>query len=192
MTLPRLFIGNQIRLNDLDEQDLEPMKAWYADSTFSRLYDSAPAHPMSIAKLKEQFESQQNAVDAYYFAIRPLDKNKLIGIVSLSDIEWHNGNGWLAIAIGDQANQGKGYGKEATGLVLDFAFLELNLRRIQLTVFDYNLSAIALYEKLGFQHEGSFREFGVRNNTPYNMLLYGLLRREWFAQFPDGFSTTLD
>jgi RimJ/RimL family protein N-acetyltransferase len=50
-----------------------------------------------------------------------------------------------------------------------------------LTVFSYNDWAIRLYEKLGFQREGVFREFLQRDGQVYDMLLYGLLRREWEA-----------
>jgi RimJ/RimL family protein N-acetyltransferase len=58
---------------------------------------------------------------------------------------------------------------------------ELNLHRVQLTVFSYNERAIALYEKLGFQREGVYREFIQRDGRRYDMYLYGLLRREWKA-----------
>jgi RimJ/RimL family protein N-acetyltransferase len=67
-------------------------------------------------------------------------------------------------------------------LLLQFAFGELNLRRVQLTVFSYNTAAIRLYEKLCFQREGTFREFLQRDGQLYDMYLYGLLRREWEAQ----------
>jgi RimJ/RimL family protein N-acetyltransferase len=64
-------------------------------------------------------------------------------------------------------------------LALDYAFSELNLHRVQLTVFAYNARAIALYEKLGFVREGVYREFLHRDGVRYDMYLYGLLRREW-------------
>ena len=70
----------------------------------------------------------------------------------------------------------------ALRLLLRFAFDELNLYRVQLTVFSYNPRAIRLYEKLGFRHEGTFREFVQRDGARHDMLLYGLLRQEWEAQ----------
>ncbi len=64
-------------------------------------------------------------------------------------------------------------------LALRFAFNELNLYRVQLTVFSYNERAINLYEKLGFQREGVFREHIQRDGRRHDMILYGLLRQEW-------------
>jgi RimJ/RimL family protein N-acetyltransferase len=49
-------------------------------------------------------------------------------------------------------------------------------------VFSYNKRAIALYEKLGFQREGVYREFLQRDGKRFDMYLYGILRREWDAR----------
>jgi RimJ/RimL family protein N-acetyltransferase len=83
------------------------------------------------------------------------------------------------MGFGDRQNWGKGYGTEAMRLALNFAFNELNLHRVQLSVFDYNERAIALYEKMGFVREGVYREYLQRDGKRYDMYLYGLLRREW-------------
>ncbi|HVE30056.1 MAG TPA: GNAT family protein [Mycobacteriales bacterium] len=52
------------------------------------------------------------------------------------------------------ACRGEGLGTEATGLVLDFAFGELGLYRVELEVFDYNVRAQKSYVKSGFTVEG--------------------------------------
>ena len=85
----------------------------------------------------------------------------------------------MGLGIGDQSNWGQGYGYEAAQLALAFAFHELNLHRVQVTVFSYNERSIALFEKLGFQREGVFRERLQRDGQRHDMLLYGLLRPEW-------------
>jgi RimJ/RimL family protein N-acetyltransferase len=67
-------------------------------------------------------------------------------------------------------------------LLVDYAFTDLNLYRLQLTVLAYNDRAIRLYERIGFKHEGTFREFGERDGSRYDMRLYGLLLPEWEVQ----------
>lgn len=115
----------------------------------------------------------------FLFAIRLLDSDELIGYAELDGIMWAHQVSGVSIAIGDPKNWGKGYGYEAMQLVLRFAFDELNLHRVVLTVFSYNERAIALYEKLGFQREGVHREHLQRDGKRYDMYLYGLLHREW-------------
>ncbi|WP_010529211.1 GNAT family N-acetyltransferase [Lentibacillus jeotgali] len=68
---------------------------------------------------------------------------------------------------------------EILRLALAFAFGELNLHRIQLLVFENNKRAIAPYEKCGFKHEGGHREYLARDGKSEDMLIFGILRREW-------------
>ena len=87
-------------------------------------------------KLLTMLEDQEKNKDIYLFAIRPIDDNILLGYVELDGFLWAHQNCWLSIGLGDRKNWGKGYGREATELILRFGFHELNLHRIQLTVFN--------------------------------------------------------
>ena len=159
MSLSKFLYGPKIRLTALARDGLPTMVRWYHDPEFARLLDSSPAYPKTEDMLTQWLEGRQKASDAFIFAIRLLDDDGLLGTVELSGIEWTNQVGWVSIGLGDSANWGKGYGNEATRLTLTFAFSELNLHRVQLTVFNYNQRAINLYQKLGFQREGVYREF---------------------------------
>jgi RimJ/RimL family protein N-acetyltransferase len=64
-------------------------------------------------------------------------------------------------------------------LVLRYAFLELNLRRVTLNVFEYNERAIRSYEKAGFRLEGSQRQAIQREGRRWDMVYMGILREEW-------------
>lgn len=73
-----------------------------------------------------------------------------VGSVYFRDIE--DGRGEYGIFIGEDSAIGKGYGKQAAKLALDYAFYKLNLDYIMLRVFADNISAIKSYERAGF-HE---------------------------------------
>jgi len=178
----KLLVGQNIRLAALEPEDLPILARWYQDAEFLRLFDAVPAAPRTHSALQEWLEERRRARDSFVFGVRLLAGDELIGIVELDGILWNQQISWLSIGIGDAARRGHGYGAEALRLALDFAFGELNLHRVQLTVFSYNTAAIALYEKLGFQREGTYREFLQRDGMRHDMYLYGLLRREWDAQ----------
>ena len=171
--------GERIRLTAVDKDDLPVVGRWLEDAGFARLFDAMPAAPKSKAELSQWLEETQKDKNGFLFAIRPVDGQSLLGYAELDGILWSNGTAWLGLGLGERDNWGKGYGAEAAQLVLNFAFNELNLRRVQLTVFSYNERAIALYEKLGFVREGVYREYLQRDGRTYDMILYGLLRREW-------------
>ena len=67
----------------------------------------------------------------------------------------------LGIAVHDQYH-GKGVGKALMHALLDLADNWLNLARIELNVFSDNQHAIALYQKYGFEIEGTHRAFAFR------------------------------
>ncbi|QQZ08841.1 GNAT family N-acetyltransferase [Heyndrickxia vini] len=174
-----LLTGETIKLTALTEEDLTTIINWFEDTTFTQLFDALPAVPKTKTQLTSWYEEFTDTNTQFLFGIRTQHKNDLIGYIEIDGILWNHGVGWISIAIGESNNRGKGYGYESMKLALDFAFYELNLQRVQLTVFDYNQSAISLYKKLGFQQEGSYREFIHRNGRRHDMLLFGLLKREW-------------
>lgn len=174
-----LLRGQKIRLTAVSQEDLPTITHWYEDTGFSRLFDAKPALPKSKAQWTNWLEKSEKDRDSYLFAIRRVEDDFLIGIAELDGILWTHQNCWLSIGIGERANWGQGYGREAVELTLRYAFNELNMHRVQLTVFSYNERAIALYEGLGFTREGIYREHLHRDGRHYDMYLYGLLRSEW-------------
>jgi len=74
---------------------------------------------------------------------------------------------------------GRGYGAEAVRLLVQFAFEDLNLRRVEADVGAFNDASVGLLESLGFQREGARREAAYYRGDYYDMLTYGLLREEW-------------
>lgn len=181
MLKQNLLRGEKIHLTLVTKEDLPTLVQWYQDADFLRLYDSVPAGPQTEEQLAERISAAQKSDSDFIFAIRPIYDDDLLGLVELDGIQWNHGTAALSIAIGDAGRRGQGYGREAMALILRFAFHELNLHRVFLTVFAYNQAAIALYEQLGFRQEGVYREHLQRDGERHDMLLYGLLRHEWKA-----------
>jgi RimJ/RimL family protein N-acetyltransferase len=173
---------NRVRLGIITDDDLPTIGRWYQDITFLRLLDARVAALQRESELREWIDGSYKSSTAYLFGIRLIDNDALIGYLELEGILWNHGTAWLAIGIGEAEARGKGYGYEAIQMALSYAFGELNLHRVQLTVFSYNVPAIALYEKLGFQREGTYREMLHRDGQRYDMFLYGILRHEWQNQ----------
>ncbi len=171
--------GDKVRLTAFCEGDAATMARWSEDTGYLRLQETNLALPRTKAAIAEDLKQQNESSDTLVFGIRPADGDELLGFVGFYDIEWANQVAWFGIGIGERANWGQGYGSETLQLALKYAFCELNLYGLHLTVIDYNERAIALYEKMGFQREGVFRQFGWRDGKRYDMLLYGILRPEW-------------
>ena len=179
MERKNILRGEKVQLTAIRPQDGAVIAEWYQDAAFLRDYDSSPAYPKTEKQIAEVLAKEQERDDGFIFAVRLLDGDRIIGILQLDGIAWTHGASFVSIGIGEEADRGQGYGREAMELGLRFAFDELNLHRVCLTVFSYNEAAQTLYERLGFVREGVYREHLLRNGQRHDMLLYGLLRREW-------------
>jgi RimJ/RimL family protein N-acetyltransferase len=173
-----LLRGTRVWLTALSKDDAATISGWFGDVGYLRLQDTNLALPKSQAQVAADLELEKSS-NTIVFAIRTVGDGALIGTIGFYEIEWANQGAWLGMGIGERDAWDQGYGTEALHLALQYAFDELNLYRITLTVIAYNERAIALYEKAGFQREGIFREFGRRDGRRYDMYLYGLLRPEW-------------
>ena len=182
MTSGSLLRGASVRLTGLRAGDGEAMARWSEEPQYMRMVDSDWMRPrVSDDSPLGRTGSSPTGVE---FRIRAVANDRLLGFLAVHRIEWNNQVGEMSIGIGDPADWGKGYGSEAMCLALRYAFHELNLNRVWLTVISYNARAIRLYEKLGFQREGVMREAVLRDGKRYDMLVMGLLRWEWEQNRP--------
>ena len=88
----------------------------------------------------------------------------------------------LHIMIGDKENQGKGIGSFAVKEMLNHAFFNMNLNRVELTVIENNKRAIHLYEKNGFVYEGRKRKARYKGGEFMDMLMYAVLRDDFTGE----------
>ena len=84
--------------------------------------------------------------------------------------------GFLGLA---PSERGKGYGTEATQLMVDYLFLSEDLARIQTGADVRNKASQRVLEKVGFQREGTMRKCLFRNGELRDHYLYSILREEW-------------
>jgi RimJ/RimL family protein N-acetyltransferase len=174
----KLFSGALVRLAVFDvEKDAECMARWNRNSEYQQLLDSGPSNLWTVQQIREWIEKNYN--DLYAFSIHTLADDRIIGSVDLNGIQWTAGDAWVGIGIGEPELWGKGYGREAMQLILRFGFEQLNLKRISLTVFEYNQRAYHSYLKLGFREEGRLRQWMQRGGERYDMIYMGILREEW-------------
>ena len=165
---------NEITLDALTEEDKHQILAWRNSIELKRLTGWSPFIPLCKDDI-----SIANSSTMIQFAIRAAASQEMIGYICLSNIDWSNANADLGIFIGDIENRGRHYGSTAIICLLEYAFRELNLHRVQADVVEYNTQAIDVYRDLGFKHEGTRRQFGKRNGKRYDVLNFGILAGEW-------------
>lgn len=146
----------RLLLYDVDEFHCnETYLSWLHDKEIS-VYLESGRYPTSIDKLKE-FLLSVHKQEVLFLAIHIKKTGKHIGNIKIDSINRMHQIAEYGIMIGDKEAWGKGYGKEATEVVLDHCFKKLNLRKITLGVLSNNIGAVKLYKnKLGFVEEGKY------------------------------------
>ncbi len=171
-----LLGGELVRLVPMDpETGSRLFSEWSRDSEYLRYLDSTPAKLVSKDSTSEWIAGHKG----FLFIIRTLDDGKPIGFAELDGIAWKRTDAWIGIGIGDRNYWGKGYGADALRILMRYAFTELDLHRLSLSVFEYNRRAIRLYEKLGFRNEGRKRQFFQREGRRWDLVFMGMVKPEW-------------
>ena len=116
--------------------------------------------------------------DSVWFIITDFDNN-IIGETGLLRMwpAWHCTD--LSIIIPNPANQHKGYGTEAIGIMLDMAFDKYDMNRVAIGVVGMNTNALSFYKKIGFKQEGIQEEGYFHNNKYSDFIMMRILRDEW-------------
>lgn len=184
MTFSSIFTGKRVQLAAPRAEDAPAFAQWSADDAYMRLLDDDPVQPRADTFFKHfsgDGAERGRTPEDYYFHLRALEGDHLLGFVALFNIKWASQHAEMAIGIGDPAYRGKGYGSDALRVLLRYAFNELNLYRVELTVMAYNTAAIQAYERVGFVREGVKRGAVMRDGQRHDVVCYAILRPEWAA-----------
>ena len=116
----------------------------------------------------------------YNFAIVLKSNNELIGGLQIRNIDDRNKTASGGIWINEKY-QGKGYGKEAFGARIKFAFEVLGLRRLENGFFEGNERSWKMQEGFGYKIEGKRRKkyYNSATNELVDEIITGLLKEEW-------------
>lgn len=170
-----------IYLRELTEDDLPRIEAWRRDRELANYLGDSFRYTNRETE-REWFRSYMARRDTNIrLAVCLTDNQAHIGNAYILNIDWTARCGEFHLFIGDATARGKGCGREATRVALEHAFLDRNLHRVSLRVLSSNHPAIALYEKCGFQREGTLRQAAYKNGRYEDFIAMAILCHEFNA-----------
>ncbi len=170
--------GKKVDLCPVSEADIEIFKKGYNDPN---VRDAMFMYfPLTQSETEKKIEKMAENEKAINFAIVDKETKQTVGHTALVHPDWVSRMMTFYIVLLDKSTWGKGFGSEATQLVVDYGFQMLNLNRIQLHVNAENEPAKAVYKKIGFQYEGNLRQAMYKNNKYYDFWLMSILNEEYF------------
>jgi ribosomal-protein-serine acetyltransferase len=155
-------------ITDASRDHLRPWMPWIG----------AVASPGDTREFIRSVVDQRQRNDGYQCAIRV--DGAMAGIVGHHRIDWPNRltsiGYWLAAD-----HQGKGIMTRCCSALIDFAFEELALNRVEISAAVENRRSLAVIERLGFLPEGHRREAEWVHGRFVDLKCYAVLRSEWDA-----------
>lgn len=150
--------GERVALGPL-RRDLLPLyQRWINDFGTLRTL-ATPPHPLTMEGETAWYErAAMPDASTVHFTIYEAASWRPVGILHLREINHRNRTAAFGLMIGDPASRGKGYGTEATRLMLDYAFTALGLHSVMLTCYAFNQAGQRAYVKAGFREFGRRRE----------------------------------
>jgi RimJ/RimL family protein N-acetyltransferase len=174
---PEVLTGSTVVLRRHLPANVSAFRRWYADPEVARLtrYQDGP---MRTDEIDRFFAARVVGPDALAMAIHVRTTDRLIGSCAFSQLDADNGSALFHITIGEKDAWGRGYGTEATRLMVEHAFESLGLHRVALAVFEFNARAIRAYIRAGFRVEGRSREAIWRDGRWWDEIQMSVLADE--------------
>ncbi len=134
----------------------------------------------NLEAVKEQmkyYAKSYTTQKGLYWLMETLQTKEPIGIIGINSISKIHQKAEMGFWILPNFWQ-QGYITEAGKAVLNYCFNCLLLNRIEATVETENIASLATIKKLGFQHEGTFKEYEINNGKVIDLMMFALLKSE--------------
>ncbi len=148
---------------------------------FVRWAGTAFEYPLTEAQLQAHLaEARGPNAARRVFAAVDAASGEVVGHAELSRIDRKNRSASISrLLVGELAARGKGVGREIVSRLLDVAFGEMALHRVDLYVLEFHVAALSMYKALGFKTEGHLVEARRSGDRYWNAYYMAMLEDEW-------------
>lgn len=151
-------------LRPLEPRDLAALQQFRNDpDVISRLGGFSSGY--AEQDLRDWLEFHRKQRNEVLWCVASREDDQCLGHVGLYHIDHRVRKAELAILIGPQKSRRRGVGRAVCAAVMRYAERQLNVRRLELTLLASNTAAHSLYESLGFEVEGRFRQAEFRDGA---------------------------
>lgn len=174
--------NKRIYLRALEPEDYKISVKWRNDDEIWSMLGGRKYFVSSAYEQKWVNDTIFNSKDIR-LAVCDAKTEKYIGNVYLTDINYVNRTAESHILIGEKEFWGKGIASEAYLLLLDYAFNEIGLNRIEARVLESNFASRKLHAKCGYTEEGIKRCAIYKNGTYQNQVIMAILKTDFESLF---------
>ncbi len=172
--------GKKVFLLPIERHDIITLSEWLKKDLDFSLISPTALFSLNIDELENWYNSLIYNPRIRVFVIRNIEHKTPIGLIELNNIDWKNRNAEIGVFIAYENLRKKGFGSDSLLTIINFSFYELNLFKLYAKISSDNYPSIKLFEKFNFKKEGILRKTILKNNEYIDLLIYGLLKEEFF------------
>jgi len=173
--------GTNIVLRPIEEKDWSIIEQWGKDR--DALWGPFQRFQLDHVPLLRQAYQQMGLLtrDSGFLLLETLQDKEIVGFVRYSQITYPDSDTpypEIGFGIPQASARGKGYAKEAVGLLVGYLFAGYPVEHIIAFTERGNVPAQRVMESIGFQQEGVLRRSIFRDGQWRDIVIYGILRED--------------
>lgn len=164
-----------VTIRKFEREDIPNKVKWINDPANNQFlhYDL----PIEISKTQRWFDNNVGRTDRYDAVIEA--DGMACGIIGLLGIDKRNSKAEYYVTMGEASLKGRGIATEASKIILEYAFKDLNLNKVFLYTETENIAAQRLFEHIGFKREGVIRQDLYSRERFVDRIMYGMLKNDF-------------
>ena len=169
-----MLCGKTVILRVVEEQDIEMIRQWRTSTEIRKNFGDTL--PYSAIQQRKWFE--KISVDNSQFFFIAEFNNRAFGVLNIQNIDMKNGIatiGWYFI----DREVNSIHILQAVALLIDYAFDELNIRKLYSDVLETNTKALTFNKKIGFIIEGIRKKHIFHSGKYIDLILVGLFKDDY-------------
>lgn len=171
--------GSRVCLRSVRPSDDADLLAVFGDADHLRYWSHGPLDDLDAARrYREGIEAGTRDRTFFQWAITEPSDDRLVGTVTLGSWDRTNRRAEIGFILRpDRAR--RGLASDAVRTAIRFGIAEMALHRVEADADPANAASIRLLERLGFRHEGHFRERWFTFGSWKDSAMYGLLSADF-------------
>ena len=165
-------------LKEIEDTDIKHIHRGLSNSEITKYYD---VHYETLEDTKEQMTWYANLKKngtGLWWGVYDKKTDEFCGAGGYNDLDERDRRAEIGFWLLKEY-WGKGIMKEVFPKLYELGFVKLNLNRIEGYVVSDNVKCKAAIEKINFTHEGTMREYEIKNGEKISLDLYSILKSEW-------------
>ncbi len=170
------LVGKKVILRAIEKEDNEFLRMMVNDP---KMESDVIGWSFPTSKIEQEKWFENQAFDKKNLRFIIEYKAQVVGLATLTNIDWKNRKATHGIKLYGEDIKGKGIGTDAVRTIMKYAFEELQLNRLYGSIMLQNIASQKLYFKCGWKQEGVSRQSIFKNNHYIDEMQVSVLREEY-------------